>query len=90
MARECRFLWALVGNLQPRGVALPLRADQDSLIVFLTMFLWVLIVSVFGGQLLHVDLLRFVPHDEHLGELVLGPNLLASDLTSLSAKLSRE
>ena len=26
VARECRFLWALVGNLQPRGVALPLRA----------------------------------------------------------------
>ena len=49
------------------------------------MFSWVLSVGVFGTQLLHVDLLRLVPHDEHLGELVLGPKLLASDLTSLSA-----
>jgi hypothetical protein len=49
------------------------------------MFLWVLSVGVFGVQILHVYLLRLDPHDEHLGELVLGPKLLASDLTSLSA-----
>jgi hypothetical protein len=53
--------------------------------VFLTMFLWVLSVCVFGVQLLHVDLLRLAPHDEHLGELVLAPKLLASDLNSWSA-----
>ena len=49
------------------------------------MFLWVLSVGVFGVQLLHVNLLRLAPHDEHLGKLVLGTKLLASDLTSLSA-----
>jgi hypothetical protein len=63
---------------------LPLTLNT-SVNLFLTMFLWVLSVGVFGVQLLYVDLLRLVPNDEHLGELVLGPKLLASDLTSLSA-----
>jgi hypothetical protein len=53
--------------------------------LFSMIFLRVLSVGVFGVQLLHIDLLRLDPHDEHLGELVLGPKLLASDLTSLSA-----
>jgi hypothetical protein len=72
VARDCRFLWALVGNLQPRGVALPLRADQDSLTAFLmfsvTVFPWVLIV---GAYCVHVDLLKPALTGEHVVELVL-------------------
>jgi hypothetical protein len=63
---------------------LPLTMNTSAEL-FLTMFLWVLSVGVSGVQLLHVELLRLAHNDEHLGEFVLGPKLLAFDLTSLSA-----
>jgi hypothetical protein len=84
VARDCRFLWALVGNLQPRGVALPLWADQDSLTAFLmffvTMFPWVLIV---GAYCVHVDFLEPVPTGEHVVELVLDNVLVGVECRSV-------
>ena len=49
--------------------------------LILMMILQVLSVGVFSVLLLHVELLRLVPSDEHLGELVLGPK--GSTLTPL-------
>ena len=81
MARDCRFLWALVGNSQPRGVALPSRADQGSLTAFLIFPLdnvpegvdcWC-VLSV------HVDVLEPALTGEHVGELVLGDVLVGVD-----------
>jgi hypothetical protein len=78
VARDCRFLWALVGNLQPRGVALPLRADQGSLTAFLmfpvTMFPRVLIVGAYLAFTSTSSNLPFL--EKHVGELVLGPSFL--------------
>ena len=79
------FLWVLsVCAFTAIFLNLPLTTNTSASL-FLMMFLWVLSVGVFGVLLLHVELLRLVPSDEHLGKLVLGPKLLASDLTSLSA-----
>ena len=44
--------------------------------LFLMMFLWVLSVGVFGVLLLHVELLRLVPSDEHLVNLLSVPSFL--------------
>ena len=56
--------------------------------MFLTMFLGVLIVSVFGVQLVHVDLLRLAPHNEHLGKLVLDDVLVGVECRRLRRSAS--
>jgi hypothetical protein len=80
------FLWvsSAVSVFTAIFLGFPLTTNTSASL-FLMMFLWVLSVGVFGVQLLQVELLRLIPNDGHLGELVLGPKLLASDLTSLSA-----
>jgi hypothetical protein len=65
VARDCRFSWALVGDLQPRGVALPLMADQGSLTVFLgflvTVFTEVLIFGVSSAFSVFTSSFSYLP-----------------------------
>ena len=52
------------------------------------MFLMMFFVGVFGTQLVHVDLLRLAPHDEHLGVLVLDNVLVGVEFRLLQRSAS--
>jgi hypothetical protein len=79
VARECRLLWALIGNLQPRGVALPLRAGPG----LLDSVPDGVLEGVFGRQLVLIDLHKLSSLDEHLGELVLEDVLVGDECRRL-------